>query len=255
MAENQLPHTLQERLDNYLDAIELELLNTDASRASRRSVLEMVEGQVVEMCLEKLTVSSDESEADRLFAQLDPPAMYAEGFEQSAVTAKTATVKAATPWRPSWYSRLDNVSRLALLSIGLLATPLVGFLAAALFPPEGVVFLFATLWISVLGAPVAAGFALRRIRASHGELKGRQLALISLGTSPLVVANLLIVLVGTGLDDFSILIAIAVTFGVLNYGFVCCIRRVIERWFPANGEVAELSASAVATNAPAVGMP
>lgn len=247
-SESPSPPVYQKRLDKYLDAIELELLATDATRASRRSILEMVESQVVEMCREKLPEEAAEADIEAVFQQLDPPQMYAEGFDRQTQSAPvSATAK------PRWTRRFEDVSRLSLLSIALLAMPFLGGCFALILQEDvAVAFFFMTLLASVFGAPIAAVFALRQIRASAGKLRGRQLALISLCTSTILVVNLVVLYMGIILQEVGLALAVLITFGALNFGLVFLMRRAIERWLPANGVHSEPEVEVTGNATPAI---
>ena len=222
-SESSLPANCRQRLDDYLDAIELALHRTTAARESRRSVIEMVEAQVIEMCCTNLQEDSTDEVIGQLFDRLDPPELYAEAFDQRetepAPKKKRVKVK-----------QTSGVSHLAITSVILLAAPLL-FLVGTLFSHDLAPLFFITTFTGVVGAPVLSWLALRSIDQSNGRITGRSLAMISFYIVPVVLANGLVLGIGAALAELSILICVAVTMGVINAGAVWLIRYAIDRWF------------------------
>ncbi len=220
-SESSLPANCRQKLDEYLDAIELAVLQTTATRESRRSVIDMVEAQVIEMCCSKLTEESSAAEVARLFDDLDRPSLYAEAFDKRETGPAPKRRRA---------KQTSGVSHYAIASVILLAAPFP-FLLAALSSADVIPLFYITAFFGWIAAPILSWRALQSIDGSKGRITGRFLATMSLYVVPLILANSLVWVIGLILDGLAIVICIAATMGAFNAGAVWLIRYVLDRWF------------------------
>lgn len=95
---------VQQRIDQYLDAIDRTLAGEGLSRTERRHVTDDVENQVRDMLAERAGGAATVADIDAVLAELDAPEAYAQGGDSYE---KTATPESKTF---SWERRLDDGS-------------------------------------------------------------------------------------------------------------------------------------------------
>lgn len=244
MPAKSLSNALQAIIDNRLDAIDQNLLRAGLPRHQRRSIVEEVENQILEM-LTRLEVE-EWTRADVLavLAKLDPPEAYvpedAPGRPASEGVSSAAEVSAAaragvqasvaaanqmvqtvrTQWKPAW---------LAYFSAGL---GLFTLLLCIGFPREsgpstdgalfGVLFLMVLAGVSTLLGALSL-FYLRRTKEQKVAIAAALLATL---LYPLLIINGLLLAIGAVTYPVSVGLLVAVLFLGIN----AAIGRLCWRW-------------------------
>ena len=216
-----LPEAWSSQIDTYLDSVERAMMSTDATRASRRSVVEMVEDQITEMCQTKLSDDSTDDDFRTLFEQLDKPESFAGEFE--GVSAADVLEVESVPPKPTWSKRAILATALPILAV------LAYFGAIADEGGEVSVTVLVAFCIGALFAPLVGWFALKKIEQSDVEIKGRKLALFGIYAPILLVANALAIGVSAVFPPLPIVIGAILLLGILNWFLVKWIRTGISR--------------------------
>jgi hypothetical protein len=192
-----LSNALRDLVDSRLDTVERALLQGNTPRAERRSILEDIETQILDM----LAVEAPDHEptrADllRVLARLDPPEAFT-GEEVDSVRPRvergTAAVADRTPpVAKSGYATtgiLACVGGLVTLGLGL---PLCAF--TMLFAESATAVVAVVCFIVLTGAPAGVLGILHAmaIRESHGRLRGLTCAAIGISALPISIAGLLL---------------------------------------------------------------
>jgi hypothetical protein len=237
-AAKNLSNTLQAIIDNRLDAIDQNLLRAGLPRHQRRSIVEEVENQILEM-LSRL--EHDEwTRADVLavLAKLDPPEAYvpedaaarlaSEGVSATARAGVQASVAAAShvvqrvraEWKPAWLAYF--ASGLGLFTLLLF----LGFLFESGPSQDGA--LIGILFLMVLaGASTLLGsLSLYYLRRSSGQRIALAAALVATLLYPLLLLNGVLLTIGAATYPVSVgLLAL-----LLFAGFNIAIGRLCWRW-------------------------
>lgn len=189
------------RLDGYLDQIERLLMASGVDRVERRSILDDVEAQALEM-LQERSLRAEEADVEMVLARLDAPEDYAriavERAESTGGEGSQATEPAATPPMPSAesarlspYALAGAIMLLPILVFGPMAFGL-GMLfigpRAGLFalPLLGRWSLLAPLLFLILMC-VFGTLAINQIRFSEGRFYGMGLAVAEALALPLLL--------------------------------------------------------------------
>ena len=248
-AAKNLNNTLQAIIDNRLDAIDQNLLRAGLPRHQRRSVVEEVENQILEM-LSRLEVA-EYTRADVLavLAKLDPPEAYvpedapgraaAEGVaavERVSAAARAgvqASVAAAghvvervkAEWQPAW---------LAYFSAGL---GLFTLLLVIAFPREsgprqdgaliGILFLMVMAGVSTLLGALSL-YYLRRspVQGNIPQRLALAAALLATLLYPLLILNGVLLAIGAVTYPVSVGLLTLVLFIAIN----AALGRLCWRW-------------------------
>lgn len=198
----------------YLDKVERAMMATNADRASRRSVVEMVEDQIAEMCRTNLNDHSNDEDFQSMFDQMDSPASFAAAFD-------SREMEAAQPTPPKKrYSKLAILAGvfpfLALLFL-IIASLDVGLEGPAIM-----------LCFMSLFAPIVGWYAMRRISMDE-HLVGKRFALAGIYVPLLAAANLLLIGIGVSAPEAVMVVGGILLLVAANVGLVLLIRRGISR--------------------------
>jgi hypothetical protein len=192
----ELPNGLRNLVDSRLDAIERALMQGNTPRAERRSILEDIETQIIEM-LSAETQGHEPTRADllRVFTRLDPPEAFAGEQSESArqvgiVRGSAPTAHLARSVTTPGYSAtgiLACVGGLVTLALGLL---LCAF--TALFVDSEIVALIVGGFLVLTGIPSTVLGILYAIalHQSQGRLRGLTCAAIGISALPISVVGL-----------------------------------------------------------------
>jgi hypothetical protein len=190
----ELPHALRTLVDNRLDAIERALMQGQTPRAERRSILDDIETQVIEM-LSAEALGHDPTRADllRVFTRLDPPEAFAGDPIEFArrVPASAPEIAAAKSVTKGGYSAtgiLACVGGLATLVLGL---PLCAF--TMLLSDSEILIVIVTGFVALAGLPSLVLGILYAIALyqSRGRLRGLTCAAIGITALPISIIGLL----------------------------------------------------------------
>jgi hypothetical protein len=193
----ELPGALRNLVDSRLDTVERALLQGNTPRADRRSILEDIETQIIEM-LSAEVLGREPTRADllRVFTRLDPPEAFAgEQFESArhVETRRGSTSVARDEPRAtgSGYSTtgiLACVGGLATLALGL---PLCAF--TMLFSESELFVVIVGGFVVVTGIPslVLGILYAVALHQSPGRLRGLTCAAIGISALPISVVGLL----------------------------------------------------------------
>ena len=143
-----LPDAWRDQIEAHLDAIERVMIQTSVSRSSRLSIVEMVEGQIEEMCTSRLTPESSDDDFRAIIAELDAPECYAG---DGAASLETST----EPAKPRVL-----MSKLAIASVALPIAAVV--LLGLAFGAESLllVIMFWSFAVASLCSPILGWIAL-----------------------------------------------------------------------------------------------
>jgi hypothetical protein len=198
----ELPPALQNLIDSRLDAIERALLQGNTPRAERRSILEDIETQILEM-LSAEALGHEPTRADllRVFSRLDPPEAFAgepiESVRHSSRPGRPGTAGMPGPsdalplTKPRYTTTgiLACVGGLAALVLGL---PLCAF--SMIFSESELLISFAVAVVAVTGIPALVLGILYAvaIHQSQGRLRGLTCAALGISALPINVASILL---------------------------------------------------------------
>lgn len=237
-AAKSLSNDLQAIVDNRLDAIDQNLLRAGLPRHQRRSIVEEVENQILEMLMRLEVDQWTRQDVLAVLAKLDPPEAYvpedapgrttAEGMAAASRTNVQASMAAAnsmmrtvrTRWQPAW---------LAYFSAGL---GLFTLLLCIVFPREsgpsqdgvlmGMLFLMVLAGVSTLLGALSL-FYLRRSPEQRFALAAALLAAL---LYPLLILNGVLLVIGAVTYPVSVGLIILVLFLGIN----AAIGRLCWRW-------------------------
>jgi hypothetical protein len=198
----ELPQGLQNLVESRLDAIERALLQGNTPRAERRSILDDIETQIIEM-LSAEAQGHEPTRADllRVFTRLDPPeafagehiesARFAQTIRRSAPAVSIARSTSRTGYSAMGYSAtgiLACVGGLATLTLGL---PLCAF-SMLLSESEITVVVFGGfLMLTGMPSMVLGILYAIALHQSQGRLRGLTCAAIGISAFPISVIGLL----------------------------------------------------------------
>ena len=207
----ELSPSLQNLLDERLDAIERILLVVGVSRGERRGILSEVEAHVFELLGRRTTGEPTRDDVLAVLAQLDPPESYApEGFDRR---------KLNEAWTPP-KRREPEVSLLAAGSAAFGVFLLFVLIISVVAGEDGALIIFEAA--ALLAASSAGAWSLLRIHRSGGWLYGTRPALVATMLFPLVAANSFAVLLLAAMGDLAVFIGLAFLFvsfnGAMIYG-------------------------------------
>ena len=198
----------------YLDKVERAMMATNADRASRRSVVEMVEDQIAEMCRTNLNDHSTDEDFQSMFDQMDSPASFAAAFD-------SREMEAAPPAPPK-----KRFSKLAILAGAFPVFSLLFLIIASTGAvPEGPAIV---VCLMSLFSPVAGWYALRRI-STNEHLVGKRFALAGIYVPLIAVANGLLIDIGVQAQEAVFFMGGALLLVAANVGLVFLIRCAINR--------------------------
>ncbi len=198
------------RLDEYLDQVERLLMDSAVEREQRRSIVDDVEGQALEM-LRSRTSQPDDSDVQAVIASLDPaedyvraaagdtqqPAGQPAGRPEPQAAAPSATLPEAADGAGSpRFSRTAIIGALMLVPL-LFFTPLALSGRMLLFThagSSGMMFPFGSLillvpFLFLIPMCILGVVAISRIRHSEGRLYGMGLAVFDALLLPLLLLN------------------------------------------------------------------
>jgi hypothetical protein len=197
----EVPPALRHLVDSRLDAIERALLQGDTPRAERRSILEDIETQIVEM-LSAEAPDHEPTRADllRVFTRLDPPEAFAGEPLESVRPMRTTRAPApaaanAPPATQSGYATTGILACVGGLTMLLLGLPLCAF--TMLFSQSQNLLVIAIGLVAVTGIPslVLGILYAVAIHNSHGrpggQLRGLTCAAIGIAALPISIVGLL----------------------------------------------------------------
>ncbi|MEM7312034.1 MAG: hypothetical protein AAF497_02670 [Planctomycetota bacterium] len=179
-----LPDAWRDQIEAHLDAIERIMMQTNVSRSSRLSIVEMVEGQIEEMCTSRLTPESTDEDFRAIMAELDAPECYAGDGTASLET----TTEPAKP--------RVRFSKFAIVSVALPIAAAVFMGLGALTNSVLFIGLFWVFAVAALLSPALGWIALGKIDQSDGLLRGRNLALTGIYVPVLALLNGILALIG-----------------------------------------------------------
>jgi hypothetical protein len=193
----EIPPVLRSLVDNRLDTIERALMQGNTPRAERRSILEDIETQILEM-LSAETAGHEPTRADllRVFTKLDPPEAFAG--EQAEMPKSARASRCAAPS----FAPVPPVSKPTYSTVGILAcvgglvTLMLGLPVAALtlmFGEDEFLTLMVAGFVAFSGLPSLVLGILYAIalRQSQGRLRGLTCAAIGISALPICVVGLL----------------------------------------------------------------
>ncbi len=88
---DNLPSAVRARIDAHLDAVEKQLEAAGADRTKRRSIVDDLETQILDMLAARSAGSPTLTDVDAVLASLDPPSAYAHSGSVSADSPRPAT--------------------------------------------------------------------------------------------------------------------------------------------------------------------
>jgi hypothetical protein len=225
----------QQRVDQYLDAVERALEKSGRPRDERRGITDEVEAQILEMLADRAGFQPTVSDVEAVLSELDPPEAYAE--EPGGASPAAAPAAPPSPAVRPHFSRaaivgaccmaLTFVTLVPLLAIG---APLIAYRALAVEAPESPggppaapsphaepapgarvkwapVIMVIPLGLALLAGPAATTIlglaAISHIRKSAGWIYGMGLALADALVFPLLALDVLTVLLFARLDLWS----------------------------------------------------
>ena len=162
----------QDRLDEYLDAVDRVLADTGVSRSERRSICDEVEAQACEMAWQRATGEPSAVDMDAVLAEMDAPQAYGDAGPASAPRGATQGLDAGRKVHP-----------FALWALLLPATAVL--LVSTLLCPRGEVPTFVCFGVIALASVLFSVLAVRDIRREPGRYSGTGLALAGALALPL----------------------------------------------------------------------
>lgn len=243
MSAKSLNNDLQAIVDNRLDAIDQNLLRAGLPRHQRRSVVEEVENQILEM-LSRLEVA-EYTRADVLavLAKLDPPEAYvpedaprrpgaeamaaaekvtaaAKAGVQASVTAAGQMVESVrTQWNHTWTACFAA-------GLGLFTLLLAVVFLAIIGPGEGAVIGVLFLMLIAGVATLLGAYSLYHLRRSKEHRFALAAALFATLLYPMLIVDGIILAIGVVAYPVSVALLALVWFIAFNGA----IGRVCWKW-------------------------
>jgi hypothetical protein len=221
----ELSAELRRLVDHRLDAIEQILVQNQTPRAERRSILEDIETQILEMVSAEAS-NHEPTRADllRVFSKLDPPEAFsgdqAESARPNAIRENVArTISAIGSVAKPTYTPIGILACIGGLTTLILAFPCL-ILAELFADSESVMFYPAGAgFLAVVGIPAMVLGILYAIaiRNSRGQLRGLTCAAIGISALPIVV----------GFVAAYFLVAAVSTWGMILSGFVIVVLAIV----------------------------
>lgn len=203
----ELPNALRTLVDCRLDAVERALMQGNTPRAERRSILEDIETQIIEM-LAAEAVADEPTRADllRVFSRLDPPEAFAGEPLESARPVETRRDPApaarnaplATTAGYGTTGILACVGGLATLALGL---PLCAFSMLLADSEIALVVVAGFLMLTGIPATVLGILYAVALHQSQGRLRGLTCAAIGISALPTSVFGLLVGFLALAMDS------------------------------------------------------
>ncbi|MCE9529432.1 MAG: hypothetical protein K8R36_25565 [Planctomycetales bacterium] len=242
-AAKNLSNTLQAIIDNRLDAIDQNLLRAGLPRHQRRSIVEEVENQILEM-LSRLEVT-EYTRADVLavLAKLDPPEAYvpedapgrpafdagatvekvsaaARAGVQASVTAAGQVVeRVKAEWSPAWLACFAAGLGVISLLLALVFVEIVG-------PGEGAVIGALFLMLMAGASTLLGALSLFYLRRSKDQKLALAAALFATLLYPMLILNGLVLAIGVFTFPVSVALLALLAFIAINGA----LGRLCWRW-------------------------
>jgi hypothetical protein len=243
-APKSLSNELQAIVDNRLDAIDQNLLRAGLPRHQRRSIVEEVENQILEMLMRLEADPWTRQDVLAVLAKLDPPEAYvpedaparparegvsaAEGVSSAARAGVHASVAAAsqmmqtvrTQWKPAWLACFAA----ALGGFTLLLT--MAYLAAIGPSHDSALLGLLLLMLLAGGSTLLGGWSLYHLRQSREQKFALAAALFATLLYPLLILNGVLLVIGAVTYPVSVGLMVLVLFLGIN----AAVGRLCWRW-------------------------
>jgi hypothetical protein len=223
MTENSSPAVGRAAIDEYLDSVELALIDVDAPRIDRLQVLQDLEAQIADMLAQQPGPLTEES-VRSVLDKLEPPshfaAMYSNG-KQTEAPVPTPPVQRYFPYmpRPPW-------AMIAAASCALFGVACLMAMFAAATRAHGPFELFMSLAVlTFFVTPIAIGMAYRQQR-TRADVTSRNILLQSTCGYISIALALLMLLAAAITDGFALQALGVAAFVYLEY---LLIRRLWRR--------------------------
>ncbi|MFN0018115.1 MAG: hypothetical protein ACKVP0_07650 [Pirellulaceae bacterium] len=250
MSAKTLSNDLQAIIDNRLDAIDQNLLRAGLPRHQRRSIVEEVENQILEM-LSRLEVA-EYTRADVLavLAKLDPPEAYGVGVPSSdglpeppkggtptlrgmRAAANQVVERVKAEWNPAWLACFAAGLGIFSLLLALVFVAIVG-------PGEGAVIGALFLMLLAGASTLLGALSLFYLRRSKGQKLVLAAAFFATLLYPMLILDGVILAIGIATYPVSVALLALLAFIAINGA----IGRLCWRW--ATRKPAENPAAATA---------
>jgi hypothetical protein len=237
-AKLELPEALRSLIDNRLDSIERVLMQGNAPRVERRSILDDTETQILEMLwAEAGDHEPTRSDLLRVLGRLEPPEAFAGEHVESTPFARKARGERGALLGPC---EGVSITKPTYSTIGILAC--VGGLVTLVFNLPATVFSFLVLEEEIIGFALTGFLVMVGLPAlvlgvlyaialaqSRGRLRGLTCAAIGITALPISAFGLLGGFLAVGLESevsiigFATLVCILAVVGAIHLTY-----RVLE---------------------------
>jgi hypothetical protein len=225
MAENSSSAVGRAAIDEYLDSVELALIEVGAPRTDRQQVLQDLEAQIADM-LARQPVPLTEESVRSMLDKLEPPSHFAAAYSNGKQTAAQAPVPTPPVQRSFPYMPRPLWAMIAAVSCALFGIACLMALFAAATRAHGPFELFMSLAVlSFFVTPIAIWMGFRQQRV-HADATSRDLLLKSTCGYISVALALVMLLLAAITDGFALQALGVAAFVYLDY---LLIRRLWRR--------------------------